>query len=300
MTDQFMKPNAGNAGTIQLGDMTVNRFGFGTMRLPGPGVWGEPDDPDNARAVLRRAIDLGVNLIDTAEYYGPLVANRLVAEALYPYPSDLVIATKVGGKRGDNASWLAEVEPAKLKAACEANLKHLRLERIDLVHFRQFPRNTIPLADSLGALVDLQREGKIRHIGISSVTLAELAEAQHTATIVSVENLYNIAERKYEAEIDFCTEHKIVFMPYFPLATGKLSQAQGPLATVAQAHHATPSQIALAWLLARSPIMLPIPGTSSLEHLEENIAASKIILSTEEYSLLSDWVPAPAQFRSMG
>lgn len=300
MNDQSMKPNAADAGTIQLGDMTVNRLGFGTMRLPGPGVWGDPADPDNARAVLRRAIDLGVNLIDTAEYYGPLVANRLMVEALYPYPADLVIATKVGGKRGDDASWLSEVEPEKLKVACEANLKHLRLERIDLVHFRQFPGNTIPLADSLGALVDLQREGKIRHIGISSVTLADLAEAQQTATIVSVENLYNIAVRNYEAEIDFCTAHKIAFMPYFPLATGKLSQAEGPLTAVAQAHHATPSQIALAWLLARSPIMLPIPGTSSLAHLEENIAASKITLSAEEYAMLSNWVPAAAKFRSIG
>ncbi len=298
--------SARDAGTITLGDLTVNRLGFGAMQLPGPRVWGEPADPDNARAVLRRTLDLGLNLIDTSDYYGPHVANRLIAEALYPYPDDLVIATKVGGKRGPDASWLPELHPDDLRVAVEANLTRLRLDHLDLVFLRAFEGHLdIPLADSFGALADLRTQGKIRHLGISSIDVAQLAEVQAIAPVVAVENLYNLAHRHEDAMIDLCAAQGIAFMPYFPLAMGHLTGAMadlsglrgmvapgldrmtGPLASIARAHNASPAQIALAWLLARSPIMVPIPGTSSLAHLEENVAAASLHLTDDEMAALA-------------
>ena len=275
------------AGTVTLGnDTVVNRVGFGTMRLPGPGIWGEPSNPTEARAVLRRAVELGVNFIDTAAFYGPEVSNRLIAETLYPYAEDIVIATKVGAVRGADKSWNAAMDPKSLRAACEDNLRQLRLEQLHLVHCRDMKSKEVPFADSVAALAELQREGKIRHIGVSNVNLQQLTEAQAITTIVSVQNQYNLAQRNEEELVNACTQQNIVFTPYFPLAIGQLGQGQGTLATLAERYSVTPAQIALAWLLAHSPIMLPIPGTSSVKHLEENIAAAAISLTDAEITEL--------------
>ncbi len=270
------------AGTVTLGnDNIVNRVGFGTMRLPGPGIWGEPSNPTEAKAVLRRAVDLGVNFIDTAAYYGPEVANRLIAETLYPYADDLVIATKIGAVRGADKSWNPAMDPKSLRVACEDNLRQLRLEQLHLVHCR-YMGPEVPFADSVATLAELQREGKIRHIGVSNINLQQLTEAQAITTIVSVQNQYNLVQRDEEELVNTCTQQSIVFTPFFPLAIGKLGQGQGTLATLAERYSVTPAQIALAWLLARSPIMLPIPGTTSVKHLEENIAAAAIHLTDAE------------------
>lgn len=279
---------AARAGTVMIGgDQVVNRLGYGAMRLPGPGVWGEPADPDQARAVLRRAVDLGVTLIDTADYYGDSVANRLIAEALSPYPTELVIVTKIGGARGTNGSWHAATAPDQLRAACDDNLRRLRLERLDLVHFRYMEGSGVPLAESLGAMAALRAEGKIRHVGISNVSLAQLDEAQAIVPIASVQNLFSISNRRGEDVLDACTARGIPFMPFFPLAIGEVTRAEGPLQSIAAAHDATPAQVALAWLLARSPVMLPIPGTSSLAHLEENVAAAALRLTDDEMATLA-------------
>lgn len=280
--------NASRAGTVTLGDLTINRMAFGTMRLPGPGVWGDPTDPDEARRVLRRAVELGVNYVDTAAYYGPLVSDRLIVEALYPYPAGLVIGTKVGGWRSSDKSWTAELHPQKLRATVEDNLSRLRLEQLALVHLRVMEHSDIPFADSLGALAELQREGKIRHIGVSSVTLEQIQAAQQMVRVASVQNLYNLVDRRDEAIVDYCTQHSIPFMPYFPLAVGNLGRETGPLTTIAQRHQATPAQVALAWLLARSPQIVLIPGTASVAHLEENIAAVSIQLSEAERRELAE------------
>jgi pyridoxine 4-dehydrogenase len=263
------------------GDLEVRRLGFGAMRITGPGIWGPPEDPDEARAVLRRAVELGVDFIDTADSYGPEVSENLIAEALYPYPEGLVIATKGGLRRTGPGQWPRDARPERLKECCEGSLRRLRLDRIDLYQLHS-PDRKVPLEDSLGALKDLQDEGKIRHIGVSNVSLDELGRARELVDVVTVQNRYSLVDRHSEDVLDACEEAGIGFIPWFPLATGDLANPGGPLDEVARAHDATPGQVALAWLLARSPVMLPIPGTSSVAHLEENVAARELRLSDEE------------------
>jgi pyridoxine 4-dehydrogenase len=289
--------NAAAAGTSELGgDLEVRRLGYGAMRLPGPGVWGEPKDPDGAKAVLRRAIELGVNLIDTAGFYGPEVADRLIAEALHPYPDNLVIATKVGVKRGPDRSWNPHARPDEIRAEVEGDLRRLKLEQLDLVYLRLgdgrvLADSGVPLADSFGALAELKEEGKIRHLGLSSATLEEFEEASKIAPVAAVQNLYNLADRSSEALLEACEEEGIPFVPFFPLAIGELAKPEGQVAEIASRRGATPAQVALAWLLARSPAILVIPGTSSVRHLEENIASASIGLSREEVEELANAAP---------
>jgi pyridoxine 4-dehydrogenase len=277
---------AAAAGTVTLGDLTVNRMGFGAMRLTGPGVIGEPADPENAKAVLRRAVELGVNFIDTAASYGPEINERQVADALHPYPGDLVIATKGGLRHERQGEWLRDARPENLRASCEASLRRLRLDRIDVYQLHAVDPS-VPFEDSLGALAELQQEGKVRHIGLSNVDARQLARARQLVTVVSVQNRYNLADRHSEGVLDACERDGIAFLPWFPLAFGDLTRGGGRLADVAAARGATQAQIALAWLLRRSPVMLPIPGTSSLEHLEEDIAAASLELSDAEFAELS-------------
>jgi pyridoxine 4-dehydrogenase len=285
------------AGTFELGgELEVRRLGYGAMRLPGAGVWGEPKDPDGAKAVLRRAIELGVNLIDTAGYYGPEVADRLIAEALHPYPDNLVIATKVGVKRGPDKSWNPHSRPDEIRTDVEGDLRRLKLERLDLVYLRLgdgwvLADSGVPLAESFGALAELKEEGKIRHLGLSSATLEELEEASKIAPVAAVQNLYNLANRSSEALLEACEEEGIAFVPFFPLAIGELAKPEGRVAEFASRRSATPAQVALAWLLARSPAILLIPGTSSVAHLEENVAAASIGLSREVVEELADAAP---------
>jgi pyridoxine 4-dehydrogenase len=260
------------------GDLEVRRLGFGAMRITGKGIWGPPDDPAEARALLRRTVELGLNLIDTADSYGPEVSENLIAEALHPYPDGLVIATKGGLRRTGPGRWARDARPERLKECCEGSLRRLRLERIDLYQLHS-PDPAVPLEDSLGALKELQDEGKIRHIGISNVSLDELERARELVDVVTVQNRYNLAHRHAEEVLDACEDADIGFIPWYPLATGDLARPGGALDEVANAHHATPGQVALAWLLARSPVMLPIPGTASVEHLEENVAAAELQLS---------------------
>lgn len=279
-------PAASAAGTITIaGDLTVNRLGFGAMRITGKGVWGEPADPAEARAVLRRAVELGVNFIDTADAYGPHVSERLIAEALFPYPDDLVIATKGGQTRPGPGAWRPDGRPAHLRAACEGSLRRLRLDRIDLYQLHR-PDPDVPLEESLGALVELRREGKIRYIGICNVSLEQLRLAREVAGVVSVQNRYNLVDRASQDVLDRCTADWIPFLPWFPLAVGELARPRGALAEVAARHRATPAQVALAWLLHRSVVMLPIPGTSSRAHLEENLGAAALRLEGEEMATL--------------
>ena len=279
-------PTAATAGTVTLGDLTVNRMAFGAMRLPGPGVVGEPDDPENALAVLRRAVELGVNFIDTAASYGPHVSERQVAEALHPYPDDLVIATKGGLQHERAGEWIRDGRPENLRASCEGSLERLRVDRIDLYQLHAVdPR--VPIEESVGALVELQREGKIRHIGLSNVDARQLAQAREVATIVSVQNRYNLVDRHSESVLETCEREEIAFIPWFPLGFGDLTRGGGRLADVAAQRGVTQAQVALAWLLRRSPVMVPIPGTSSLEHLEENVAAASLELTDAEYAELS-------------
>lgn len=285
--NEYRKVHADIAGTVKLGDLTINRMAFGTMRLPGPGAWGEPANPQEARRVLHRAIELGINYLDTAAYYGPLVTDRLIKEELHPYPQGLVIGTKVGAWRGSDKRWTAEAHPKQLRATIEDSLDRLRLDELALVHFRATPWSDVPLDDSLDMMAQLQQEGKIRHIGVSNLTLDQMYQAEKIIRIASVHNLYNLADRRDEDIVDYCTQHSIPFMPFFPLAVGQLGQLVGPLATLSQKYQATPSQIALAWLLARSPLMVIIAGTSSVAHLEENIAAAAIALTPEEQQLLA-------------
>ncbi|MEA2147068.1 MAG: pyridoxine 4-dehydrogenase [Solirubrobacteraceae bacterium] len=278
------------AGTFDLGaDTAINRLGYGAMQLTGKGVWGDPADPEEAIAVLRRAVELGVTFIDTADSYGPFVSEQLIRKALHPYPEELVIATKAGLTRSGPGDWRPVGRPEYLRQQCELSLRHLGLERIELYQLHRIDEK-VPLAEQLGELVKLQEEGKIRHIGLSEVTVAQLQEAQKTATIVSVQNLYNLANRSAEDLLDHAEANGIGFIPWFPLNTGKLSGERGPLAEIASEHDASPSQLALAWLLKRSPVMLPIPGTSSVAHLEDNLAAAEIELSDEQFEALSDAV----------
>jgi pyridoxine 4-dehydrogenase len=263
------------------GDLEVHRLGFGAMRITGDGIWGPPDDPDEARRLLRRVVEVGVDLIDTADSYGPEVSENLIAETLHPYPDGLVIATKGGLRRTGPGQWPRDARPERLKKACEGSLRRLKLDRIDLYQLHS-PDPQVPYEDSVGALKELQDEGKIRHVGISNVSLAELNQARGIVEVVTVQNRYNLEDRRSEDVLDACEEAGIGFIPWFPLATGDLAEPGGPLERIAGERDATPAQIALAWLLARSPAMLPIPGTSSVEHFEENMAAAEIELSADE------------------
>jgi pyridoxine 4-dehydrogenase len=285
MTDQDARPDAAAAGTFPLGDdLLVNRLGFGAMRLTGKGVWGEPEDPEEARRVLRRAAELGVNLIDTADSYGPEVSERLIAEALHPYPDDLVIATK-GGFTRPGGRWVPNGRPEHLREACEGSLKRLKVERIDLYQLHR-PDPRIAFEDSVWALALLREEGKIRHVGLSNVGVRELEIALDIVPVASVQNRYNLSDRSSEAVLQACEREEVGFIPWYPLDTGRLVRPGGPLEEIAARHDATPSQVALAWLLGHSPVMLPIPGTSSVAHLEENVAAARLELADEEMGVL--------------
>jgi len=270
------------------GDIPVRRLGFGTMRLTGAGIWGEPADHSEAIAVLRRAIELGINLIDTADSYGPEVAERLIAEALHPYPDDLLIATKAGFQRPGPNRWVMDGRPEHLRSAIDGSLRRLRVQRIDLLQLHRIdPR--VSIEDQIGTLVDLQRDGKIRYIGLSEVGVHQLQAVRRIAPIVSVQNRYNLVDRNSENVLAYCTKEHLGFIPFFPLATGELAKHAGPLARAAKRLKIQPSQLALAWLLRKSPVMLPIPGTSKVKHLEENTAAALIELddsTTEELERL--------------
>lgn len=274
------------AGTFALDGLTVNRLGFGAMRLTGEGIWGEPEDPESARAVLGRAVELGVNFIDTADSYGPGVSERLIGETLYPYPEDLVLATKGGLVRPGPGQWESDGRPEHLREACEGSLKRLKVERIDLYQLHRIDPK-VPSEEQFGILAELREEGKIRHVGLSEVGVEEIEQAREFVPIVTVQNRYNLTDRGSEDVLDFCEREGIGFIPWFPLATGTLARPGGPLDEIAARHDATPGQVALAWLLARSPVMLPIPGTSSVEHLEENVAAARLRLGDEELVTLS-------------
>jgi pyridoxine 4-dehydrogenase len=267
------------------GDLEVRRLGFGAMRITGDGIWGPPDDPEEARRLLRRVVELGVNLIDTADSYGPEVSENLIADALHPYPDGLVIATKGGLRRSGPGQWPRDGRPERLKEACEASLRRLRLERIDLYQLHS-PDPQVPFEDSIGALKELQDEGKVRHIGVSNVSRDELERARAMVDVVTVQNRYNLTDRQSESVLEECERDGIGFIPWFPLAIGELARPNGPLDDLARRHGAAPGQLAIAWLLARSPVMLPIPGTGSVEHLEENVAAASIELAPEEVERL--------------
>ncbi|VEG54271.1 putative oxidoreductase, aryl-alcohol dehydrogenase like protein [Mycolicibacterium aurum] len=271
--------------TLTLGDLTVNRLGFGAMRLTGKGVWGPPADRDECLRVLRRAAELGVDFIDTADSYGPYVSEELIREALHPYDG-LVVATKAGLLRVGPDQWPVLGYPPYLRQECEMSLRRLGVDTIDLFQLHRID-DKFPAEDQIGELLTLQQEGKIRHIGLSEVTVDQLSAAQTVAPIVSVQNMYNLTTRGAEPVLDACEAQGIAFIPWFPLAAGPLAAADGPLQRIAADHHATPSQLALAWLLKRSPVMVPIPGTSKVAHLEENVAAAQIELTEEEFETLS-------------
>ncbi|HEY6423303.1 MAG TPA: aldo/keto reductase [Pseudonocardiaceae bacterium] len=278
------------AGTFDLGGTTtVGRLGYGTMQLTGPGVWGPPHDHDESIRVLRRAVELGVTFLDTADSYGPFVVEELIYEALHPYPENVVIATKAGLTRAGPGDWRPVGRPEYLRQQCELSLRHLGLERIELFQLHRVDPK-VPLVEQVGELKLLQDEGKIRHIGLSNVSIEQLQEAQQTATIVSVQNRYNLVDRSSEKLLEHAEANGIGFIPWYPLATGDLATEGGPLAQLARQHGATPSQLALAWLLRRSPVMLPIPGTSSVAHLEDNLAAADIHLTDDQFAELRDAV----------
>jgi pyridoxine 4-dehydrogenase len=279
--------------TFSIGSRRVHRIGFGAMRLPGPGVWGPPADRDAALAVLRRAVALGVDHIDTAQYYGPDVANELIRAALHPYPESLLIATKVGARRGDDGSWLPAATPEELRAAVHDNLRSLGVERLGLVNFRLGGDGTgladsgVPLAESLGALIELREEGLVEAIGVSAVAVAELHAARALTEVAEVQNHFSLADRSGADVLDACGDVGIAFVPFFPLGAGGLLE-RPPLRAVADRHSATPAQVALAWLLATGPHVLAIPGTSSVAHLEENMAAGRLVLDDEDLAALRE------------
>lgn len=284
MSTQAQAVSAALSGTFTLGgELTVNRLGFGAMRITGEGIWGPPKDKKQAVAVLRRATDLGVNFIDTADSYGPNVSEELIAEALHPYPKDLVIATKGGWLRPGPNQWTHEASPEHLRNAVEGSLKRLRVDRIDLYQLHA-PAPATPFRDSVQALAELQREGKIRLVALSNVTREHVEKARKIVPIASVQNRYSFADREWENVVDYCEQNGIGFIPWFPLGAGKV--AGEALSRVAKAHQVTPMQVALAWLLQRSPVMLPIPGTSSVQHVEENIAAAAVKLTKSEFEEL--------------
>jgi pyridoxine 4-dehydrogenase len=277
--------NATQAGTVTLGnEISAHRLGYGAMRLTGPGIWGPPKDRKSALAVLRRAVELGVNFIDTADSYGPHVSEELIAEALHPYPSDLVIATKGGWERPGPNQWTHNATPDHLRKAVEGSLKRLRLDRIDVYQLHA-PDNVVSFDVSVEALAELKREGKIRLVALSNVTQEHIERARRIVPIASVQNRYSFADREWDYVVDYCERNGIVFIPWFPLGAGRI--AGEVLNQVAQAHHASPTQVALAWLLRRSSVILPIPGTSSIEHLEQNVAAASLRLTDEEYEELA-------------
>jgi pyridoxine 4-dehydrogenase len=291
-----------NPSTIRLGDLEVRRLGFGAMRLPGKDVWGEPQDPARARAVVKRVVELGMNFIDSSWYYGPHVANRIIKDALHPYPKDLVIASKLGGRRTPDKGWAAFSKPEELRQGCEHDLSELGRDVLDVVHFRYIGApGTVPFMESLDAMIDLKNQGKIRHLALSNVNAKQLAQALDKTPIVAVQNMFNVGggsselARMTHAEVEgpeevlaACEAKGIAYLPFFPLAVGALGKAQPALAAAAEKHRATPAQIAIAWLLARSPVMLPIPGTSSPEHLEENWNARKIELTKDEVDAIAN------------
>src|SRR6266550_3248102 len=283
--------NAALAGTIDIGgDLAVNRFGFGAMRLTGEGIWGEPADREECKRVLRRALELGINFIDTADSYGPEVSERLIAETLYPYPEELVIATKGGLLRPGPGQWDPDGRPEHLRAACEGSLKRLRVDQIDVYQFHR-PDPKVPFEESIGALKALKDEGKIRHLGLSNVTTDQVEQAQKITPIVSVQNRYSVYERSSEPVLDFCSLEEIAFLPWRPVEGGAL--ADGAVAQIARRNNAKPSQVALAWLLAHSPVMLPIPGTSRVAHLEENLGAAALELAPADLAELDKIAPEP-------
>jgi pyridoxine 4-dehydrogenase len=267
------------------GDLPVHRLGYGAMQITGPGVWGEPVDRDGALAVLRAAVDQGVDFIDTADSYGPLVSELLIAEALHPYPENLVIATKAGLTRQGPGIWTPVGRPAYLKQQVELSLRHLKQERIDLIQLHRIDAD-VPLADQLGAFKELQDEGKVRHVGVSEVSVEELKAAREIVDVVSVQNLYNLTNRQSQDVLEYATAEGIAFIPWFPIATGDLAAPDSPVADIARELDATPSQVALAWLLQKSPVILPIPGTKSVDHLTENLGAARLTLSDEDMARL--------------
>jgi len=282
------KPELGQAtGEFAVGnDLKVMRLGFGAMRITGKGVWGEPADRAEAIRVLKKAVDLGVNFIDTADSYGPHVSEELIAEALHPYPAGLVIATKGGFERPGPDRWVENGRPEHLIAACEGSLRRLRLDRIDLYQLHRIDPK-VPAEDQLGTLKDLQSHGKIKHIGLSEVSVKQLEHARTIVDVVSVQNRYSLTDRHSEDVLEYCERYRMGFIPWFPLAAGKLSGPDGPVGRLAAKHNVTPSQLALAWLLWRSPVMLPIPGTSRVSHLEENVAAASVRLGDAEWNALN-------------
>jgi pyridoxine 4-dehydrogenase len=280
--------SAAQSGTFLIGgDMPVHRLGFGAMRITGKGIWGPPADRREAIAVLRRAVELGVNLIDTAESYGPFVSEELIAEALHPYPAGLVIATKTGLERPGPDKWVPDGRPERLRQGLEGSLKRLRVERIDLYQLHRVdPR--VPAEDQFGVFREFQREGKVRHVGLSEANLDQVERAGEYFPVATVQNRYNFADREWEIVVDHCEREGIGFIPWYPLQVGKLDEPGTPLAAVAEAKGATPSQVALAWLLQRASVMLPIPGTSRVKHLEENVGAAALRLTEPELKRLSD------------
>jgi pyridoxine 4-dehydrogenase len=274
-----------NAGTIEIGDRRVRRLGFGAMRITGPGIWGPPADHDGAIAVLRRAVELGVNLIDTADSYGPHVSEELIAEALYPYPEDLLIATKGGMRRTGPNQWPRDGTPEHLREACEGSLRRLKLDTIELYQLHS-PDAKVPYERSVGAVKELQEEGKIRHIGVSNVSAEQLETAREIVEVVSVQNRFNLTDRHSEDVLERCEELGMAFFPWAPIARGELAEPGGPVARIASRHEASPGQVALAWLLARSAAIVPIPGTSSIEHLEQNLGAAELQLTADELAEL--------------
>jgi len=280
--------NAKASGTFAIGgDLTINRLGYGAMRITGDGIWGEPKDRENAKKVLRRAVELGVNFIDTADSYGPEVSEQLIGEALAPYAKDVVIATKAGLTRQGPNQWLPVGRPEYLVQQVEMSLRRLKLERIDLWQLHRIDPK-VPVEESLGAIKKLQEQGKVRHVGLSEVKPHEIDRARKVIEIVSVQNQYNIGDRQHEDVVEYCTKHRLAFIPWFPVAAGKLAQPGGKLDAAAKAHDVTVSQLSLAWLLHHSPVMLPIAGTSSVKHLEENVAAAGVDLSAQEWKQIED------------
>jgi aryl-alcohol dehydrogenase-like predicted oxidoreductase len=273
---------AAAAGSMTLGgDLVVRRMGFGAMRITGQGIWGDPPDRAKAYAVLRKAVELGVNLIDTADSYGPEVSEKIIAEALHPYPAGLVIATKGGLTRSGPGQWHRNGRPEHLRQACEGSLRRLRVDRIDIYQLHAVD-SAVPMEDSLGELIRLRKEGKIRHIGLSNVSVEQLQRARKLVPIVSVQNRYNLADRAAEDVLKVCEQDGLGFLPWYPVGAGELTRPGGAVDRIAQAHEVTPAEVALAWLLLHSPVMLPIPGTSSVTHLEENVAAAALALDDAE------------------
>jgi pyridoxine 4-dehydrogenase len=276
--------NAAASGTFAIGgDLTVNRLGYGAMRITGEGIWGEPKDPEGAKKVLRRAVELGVNFIDTADAYGPAVSERLIGEALAPYAKGVVVATKAGLTRTGPGKWEPLGQPAYLRQQVELSLRWLKVERIDLWQLHRIDPKT-PVEESLGEIAKLQAEGKIRHVGLSEVKPAEIEQAQKVVKIVSVQNKYNLSDRQHEDTLEYCEKNGLAFIPWFPVAGGELVKPGGKLDAAAKKHGATVSQLSLAWLLHRSKVILPIPGTTSVAHLEENVAAAGVKLSDAEWA----------------